>query len=57
MLSLFHPVLLLVERTISASGGSGAGGAFDSVNLLVVVALGVGISFLAQWISRRTRRK
>lgn len=56
--NIAHPgVRLLVERTISGGGEDAGISTGDSLNIIIVVIAAVGISFLAQWLSRRGRRK
>lgn len=47
----------LYDRTLPTSGEAPPSGEYDSLNLIVVVAGAVLIAFLAQWLSRRGRRK
>lgn len=50
--------IMLVERTISgATGESGAGDGASSLKLIFIVVFIAGIALLAQFISRRSRRK
>lgn len=57
MLYSLHAGWLLVERTISGSGQDAGASGGGSLNLVLIVAGAIGISFLAQWLSRRGRRK
>ncbi len=48
-----------LERTISGASEEGKSGGFgdSTLNIVLIVAFAVGISLLAQFLSKRTRRK